>query len=79
MCQKEAIRNLWAGYQMDLSPDPHILLTAKSEGVEKAPSQIAAKRLDIDENVNRACLIRHFLALNIGLENRSAFAKAPNE
>ena len=43
-------------------------------GVEKFPFQIAAKRLEIDESVNRTHLVRHFLALN-----RIAFSKAPNE
>ena len=48
-------------------------------GLENAPFQLAAKQLEIDENVNRAPLTRHFQAMNEGLENRSAFAKALNE
>ena len=49
-------------------------------GVEKCPFEIAAKRLEINENVNRPRLIRHFLALNLyALNNRTAFANAPNE
>ena len=36
--------NSWAGYQtIPIAPKP---------GVEKSPFKIAAKRLDIDENVN---------------------------
>ena len=40
-------------------------------GFEGFPFEIAAKRLEIDENVNRACLIRHFLTLNLCLEPSS--------
>ena len=60
--------------QTSRAPNPKL-----GRGSEKSPFQIAAKWLEIDENVNSACLIRHFLALNEGLENRTAFAKAPNE
>ena len=45
-------------------PNPHALLTPKS-GIKKSPFEIAAKRLEIDENINRARLIRHFLAFNL--------------
>ena len=59
----------WA-YPQPQSPTP---------GSPKFPFQIAAKRLDIDENVNRARLFGHFLALNICFEHRTAFAKVTNE
>ena len=47
-------------------------------GVEKSLFQIAPKRLEIDENVNRARWIRHFLALSDAMNNRTAFAIDPN-
>ena len=54
--------NPWMAYRIDLSPITTSLLTPK-DGDEKSPFQIAAKRLELDESVNRACLVRHFLAL----------------
>ena len=55
MCQYGTNRNL-AGYRMGLTPTPRH--HNPKLGVEKPPFQIAAKRLKIDENVNRARLIR---------------------
>ena len=61
-------------------PIPTSHLTYKLEvGVEKCPFQIAAKRLKIDVNVNRARLIRHFLVLNLRLEQSYNFRQAQNE
>ena len=50
-------------------PDPPNTspLTPK-QGVEKPPFRIAAKWLEIDENVNRAQLIKHSLALSLCAE-----------
>ena len=56
-------------------PDPHVLLTLKPRGDGKG----SLSNLEIDDNVNRARLIRHFLALNVGLENRTTYAKALHE
>ena len=48
---------------------PRLTLTSKLE-VEEYAFQIAAKRLEIDENVNRARLIRHLLtSYKISVEN----------
>ena len=58
--------------------DPDVLLTPKP-GVEKSPFEIAVRRLEVDENVNRARLVRHFLALNLYIKQSYIFAKAPNE
>ena len=44
-------------------PDPPRLPNPETSGLKKSPFQIVAKRLEIDEKVNRARLIRHFLAL----------------
>ena len=43
--------------------------------VEKSPFHIAAKRLEIDVDVNKARLIRRFLALNLCLELLSPKSK----
>ena len=45
-------------------PRPHVPLTPKPGGGEG----LGAERLEIDENVNRVRLIRHFLTLNLCLE-----------
>ena len=45
--------------------------------VERSPFEIAATLLEVAENVNRTRLIRRFLALNLCLNNRTAFAKVP--
>ena len=37
-------------------------------GIENYPFQIAAKRSEMDQNVDRAHLIRYFLALNLVVE-----------
>ena len=63
----------WAYLQPPRPPNP------QTGEVVNAPFQIGAKRLEINENVNRARLIRYFLAPSVSLENRSVFAKAPNE
>ena len=70
------------GLSNELIPDTHVILTLSSgvgRCIDKAPFQIAAKRLEIDDSVNRTRLISHLMALNIGFENRSALAKAQNE
>ena len=64
---------------MDFTPNPHVALTLLTGAIEPPPFEIAAKRLEMDENVNRARLITHFLALIYALNNRRVFAKAPNE
>ena len=48
-------------------------------GVVKSPLQIAAKRLEIDENANGARLIRHFLSMNLYHEQsfESSFSPKP--
>ena len=60
MCQWEANRNPRTNGHI---PDPHVRVKPKA-AAEKFPFQIAAKRSEIDENVIRARLIAHFLALN---------------
>ena len=45
-------------------------------GVEKSPFEIAAKWLEIDENVNAARLIRHFLALKRRHEQSYSFRQS---
>ena len=58
-------------------PDlPTSLLTPKL-GVEKSAFQFAAKQLEINKNVNRACLVRHFLALNLCLKQLYSFHQSP--
>ena len=64
MCQWGAIRNPLVGYRIGLSPTRASPPTPNL-GVEKSPFQIAAKRLEIDENTNRARLIKHFIVLNL--------------
>ena len=67
-------RNPWVVYGLaDLPPRP---LTHKP-GLEKSPFEIASKRLEIDENVNRARLIRQFLALNLCHEQSYSFRQTP--
>ena len=51
---------------LQVTPNPKL-------GVEMSPFQIVAKWLEINENVNRARLIRHFLALNLCLEQSHSF------
>ena len=46
-------------------------------GVEKSPFHIATERLKIVEDVNRAHLVGHFLALNLCLEQSYSFPKNP--
>ena len=46
-------------------------------GVEKSAFHIAATRTEIDENVNSAYSVRHFLALNLSVEQK--FANPQNE
>ena len=59
-------------------PDPHGLLNPPNwRWVEKSPFQVSANRLQFDENVYSAHFIIHFLIVN--LNNRTAFAKAPND
>ena len=62
-------------------PDPHVPHNySNRRTIEKSPFQIAAERLEVDENVNRARSVRHFLALNFYLlNNGTAFAKTQNE
>ena len=79
MCQWGANINPWAGYRVNPSPTPRVSPNPQTEGVEKSTFQIAAKLLEIDENVNRARLVRHFTTLNLCLEQYTDFAKAPNE
>ena len=53
----------WAVYRMGLSPTP---MSSNSEGgrkVKSTPFEIAAKRLESDENVSSVRLITHFLAM----------------
>ena len=52
-------------------------LTPKLEGVEKYLFQIAAKRLELDQNVIRARLMRHFRHLNLCLEQSYSFRQSP--
>ena len=62
MCKWGANRNQGIGYRMDISPTHHVpSLTPKS--ASQKISHLADKRLEIDENVIGARLIRHFLAL----------------
>ena len=79
MCQWGANRNPWAYYRIDLPPDPNVTFNPPNRGVAKYPFEIAAKRLEIDENVKRAHLRTHWLAVNDAMNSRTAFAKAPNE
>ena len=67
-----------SGLSNGLIPDSYVPAIPKRVGVEKSPFQIAAKQLEIDVSTEHI-LLRHFLALNVGFENRTAFAKAPNE
>ena len=69
MCQQGANRNPWTGYRTGLSQTPVSAITPKM-GAENYPFQIAVKRLEIDENVNGARLIRYFLTMNLALNNR---------
>ena len=59
------------------NPDPHVSPNPKL-GVEKYRFQIVPKRLEIDENVNRARLARAFLAVNLCLEQLYSFRQSPN-
>ena len=60
-------RTNWLSLACHFSPNPQV----------KTPFQIAAKWLEIDENVSTACLIRHFLALNLCLELVYSFRQSP--
>ena len=71
MCQW----NPWAGYRMDPGP-PHLIKTPKP-GVEMSPFETTVKSLEINENVNRARLIRHFLGLDLCLEQSYSFRQSP--
>ena len=45
--------------------DPYVPLNIPNQvGVEASPFQIAVRRLEIDENVNRTHLRTHWLAVN---------------
>ena len=69
MCKSGTNRNPWTGYQNGLPPPNHSPPNLSKLEVGKSPFQIAVKRAEIDENVNRARSIRHFfLALNVCLE-----------
>ena len=46
-------------------PNSHVLPNPQNKGAEKSPFEIAAKRLEIDENVNRAGLIKTFSASEV--------------
>ena len=54
-----ANKNPWTGNRMGPSPTLMVTITLKP-GVEKSPFEIAANRLEIDENVN----ITHFRILD---------------
>ena len=62
-----------SGLSDGLIPTPTSLLTLKLGPKEKSPFQIAVKQLEIDENVNRVRLMRHFLSLNLCLEQSWSF------
>ena len=72
MCQLEANRIPQVGYRTGSTyPNP-------KPGCQKVSlSQIPAKLLEVDENVNGARLIRHFLALNLCLEQSYSFCQTP--
>ena len=57
-------------------PDPHVSPNSQTV-VEKISFHIAAKQLEIDESINRARLVRHFLALNLCLEQSHSFHQSP--
>ena len=59
MCQLVANIDIRAGYRMGLSPTHNVTPTPQSLWVEKSPFRIAAKRLEIAENIKRARLITH--------------------
>ena len=64
-CQWGANRkNTMGGYRTGLSTSPQTSRLV----VKKSPFQIAAKWLEIDGDVKRVRLVRHFLALNLCLE-----------
>ena len=65
----------WVGYQMG-PPQPPTFLAPKP-WPEKSSFEIAAKWLEIYENVNRARLTRHFLALHLCLEQAYSFRQSP--
>ena len=54
----------------------HLTLTPQ---IEKSPFEIAAKRLEIDENVNMHIWYAIFWVWIYAMDNRTAFGKAPNE
>ena len=58
-------------------PDPHSLPNPPNRGAEKSQFEIAAKRLEMTNKLNRARLIRHFLALNLCLEQSCSFCQSP--
>ena len=57
--------------------DHHLPLNPQTGGFEKSPFQLAVKQLEIDEIVNRARLMRHFLALNLVIEQSCSFRLSP--
>ena len=59
MSQWGANRNPFAGYRMGVSQTPYP--TKPGRGVKKSPFEIAAKRLEIDEKVNREHFRTHSL------------------
>ena len=65
MCQWAANRNPWVVYRIGLSVTPTCLITLQTggRGVEKTLFKIAAKRLEIDENVKTAHFRTHWLAV----------------
>ena len=71
MCQRGDNRNSLLGYLMSLPS--RIYLTPK-QGVEKSRFEVAAKRLEIEENVNIARVKR--LALNLCLEQSYSFRQS---
>ena len=77
MCQSGANNwNQWVSYRIGLLW-PHVLLTPKP-GVEKSPVKLQPKRLEIAEkNGKRACLITHFLTLNLCLEHWTTAQLSP--
>ena len=60
------------GLSSEPIPNPHVPQTEAplSEVVDKSPFQFAAKWLEINENLNRARVIRHFLALKPRMSER---------
>ena len=64
MRQWGANSNPWVGYQKAVSPTRASPLTPRP-GVEKSPFNIALKRLEIVQNVYRARLVRHVMALSL--------------